>query len=1817
MAELQEQSALAGTFAQPSYLISDNIQFNALDGAGLDQVALSPSQTFVSTEMNSVFSAVASQNTGGLVEEMEQYLANTTEYNNSLNETPPTPPPPPPPPTGDSTGSAIDQVNSLEAQNDADTLDFTETNYSHLNGDGYYEPDAEKLEEWAKKIIVRANVMMALLIALTSQFEAKQIAEEIFSGIQREPDGKYSYKKIFARKFQSMQKIVQTAIAKVFEWINTQNMRIYNEKMAAIKKEGKGFWKGVKDFFKGGADSKARTQQALKESQKYLESTKRTLGALQRVLNSIATFLEETAGEGEGAIFNLGMAKFLKGFSAKLEEVNKQIDQKLNEVNEKLRQMEEKENKPWYKKMGGAIWHGVKSIFTLDFKGLLDSINEFLDGLKKSFDDLREWLGPVGYIMDPFGSLTGFDPASLTCSIAKGPVMLVQWAFGYLDDGTDPDYQAVDVKKLVDEYRGGLVGMQNAYRMYLALKLFQADVRNAVREKFTGLTGVSNDAELLMASAEATMGNGISMFDMAASQLMLKIKLHNQVTKLIKDLNQMRKAEPLRALAPVALVVSIVLAAIGTVLSFGTAGVPLWIGVATLAAGLAAGLSSAGAAAIEADIDGYNAVEPGGGQEAGRTSFGCGHVILDTFENLDRQTNINSGQAARDGGLMVKNKDGSYSFDTHAFASYEMRQNIINNSIRAIFNLIKNGRDMRRIVESEFTGSALVDSGEALLQNSVEHILSQKQIILSAVKFQLQEKITAKNIARESKLRAKKAVMGAVWSVAGAAAGGFLGGCLGGLPGIMIGAGIGSAMASSGYNFYQAGWGEGNARGADLNSSNADLERLFARQGDDSTEGRLDRAEAQAYLDLMNSGIVSAGNGYYGINLGLVTSAYSKIGAIYSAKEALAKMRAFSSELRSIVKQQMAGITLATVGDLSQSVNQANFGTAMRVMSNITSFLSAKVQLMNRAVDAEHAFKMSAWSFGINAALSVTGFSCMGAFSAGSQAFNLTAGLAPSLMSLNNSINSLASHIIAANGDLGAYNNYNAKTTVEKTGRRTQNNPEDVDQKLANAEYDILSEMGQGLIESLDGANVGVSAAAAKISTRMRNLYNIKEALTIARSLMADSRLAAGAKINRQDFGRENVDQNKSIMLAMVDAMKQALETIITRQNQVSEAKKGIILSAIATGISLLSIACAVKASEYSSKVINNKTVAPSSSAKPGETAPVATAKPAVEVKTPSAAQAAPSAKTPLTGAEKQPKYLDNPEGAKAAKWYAARDWLSLTGIALDCVADNWFDSAHNDVKAKEPKKTENVDSKRSAVSADNGGGGYFNSSNNMDADIAESEYQMEGLQNNSAAMSYAAARYDKLFHQTIVGGMKDTCSALNNYGPKNPLAYARSNNSTDTVPAPKISPASINSLPPARRLECLLGLNGNDPLKAAKYAQANKIALDQPSVEVMVKMEKDPVKQAQIAALLSPPPQAPQPAEPGKTNREQPHQTTSRSRALLEQANRIEARIESTRKGAANDVRGTKEKIAGVKGEIEEIEGKVDVKNKEINDLKASAVQADPATLERIEARIKEIQGELPPLRGQLQSKKIEVAKLKGEIKERLAARKVEAGKFRADHIKVNQEIREGAKQSGEEIEQIKRRAVAEKRDLTTEELAAIGGLEEEIKTAQKIIEMNGNAEKVYEASDPEMDEMNGRLDELNDEIKKFEGRINGLQEELKGLQKVITSEKEKQRAAAAKGPRSKNDTVSGQRTTLAFVSEFLGFGKETRKKTTENIDREIKDQKPGERAAAGRQAIAAAGFSGLGKEKRNSSPRDLYDQVVEQEETLSRMVGVGSREV
>jgi|GEM_PF-5293078 len=864
-------------------------------------------------------------------------------------------------------------------------------------------------------------------------------------------------------------------------------------------------------------------------------------------------------------------------------------------------------------------------------------------------------------------------------------------------------FQDLALDQLIMDLRGGIIKHQNAYRIALSMMLVKSDIRRAVFRELTGLNGVKGNGDLLVKGSEILAGPTTQILDGALSAVMLRTSVYNQHLLTVDALQKLEAARAAQAAAVFSTVVTVVLAIIIAVATFGTGTPASGLLIATAACGIGSAVANASAQKILADIDAFDVQDPNVDAFADPEFVDAGGAVEDVLHNIDQEIAALDKALAKGDQYMVQTQDGMYHLDYKALANLERRLNTLNNAIRTIFYMAKSKQDLRRLVQAMLKGVAGDSSTEGLTMSALENMLAQRQVLVSGITFQLQQVVTARNMARQKEIAMANSTAGA----SGQAAGGILSMVAACIPGLQtLGAilNIATALTSSAIGIGTALGSEGNALGMTFNSSDRQLDQYLEHraQTDEGFESKLDRLEAEAMMELLENGIVGTGDGYHNVNYSLLAQTYNRIQKIYQMKQVLSDVLSMNAKVRSVVQRELTGVSPTSTDDLTKAVNQANLSTALRVANKISSHLKTTATVMNQARDAEKNLQMQAITGAVNIAVSSLSIAGLARLEPTSMLFKLCEA-APALMSVTNSLTSMILSSVSASSDQGFYTNYNVNDTVDKMDDNQISKGKSWEERLDEKEYEIMREMEADLISSMDCAMVGVSADTASISNAMNKLHNVRLAIAQAMQIMQSIKSAMGHYTPGTSIA-QIIEGNRSASMSVMGALRGALDAVAERENQITQAKMQAIASAVNLAFSMATLSCTIARIDSQHK---------------------------------------------LEVAEKN----GNPDGrdigelkssVKTLRKAAAA--LGFTGGVISSLVPALCDAAYQDgqsdkVTAKADGSKDKGEGKGKDKAESKGdGGGYAASMDRMDAEIAAADYNLTQYEAQHAAIAYRSA---------------------------------------------------------------------------------------------------------------------------------------------------------------------------------------------------------------------------------------------------------------------------------------------------------------------------------------------------------------------------------------------------------------------------------------------------------------------------------------------
>ncbi|MFA5035415.1 MAG: hypothetical protein WC500_06525, partial [Candidatus Margulisiibacteriota bacterium] len=338
--------------------------------------------------------------------------------------------------------------------------------------------------------------------------------------------------------------------------------------------------------------------------------------------------------------------------------------------------------------------------------------------------------------------------------------------------------------------------------------------------------------------------------------------------------------------------------------------------------------------------------------------------------------------------------------------------------------------------------------------------------------------------------------------------------------------------------------------------------------------------ENAAIEELMANGLVGTGDGYSGVNYTLVGKAYQQLLNIQNIRQFLIEIRNAMIRMSASTRRQVLGVSTSETTDLSGIVSQRGLSQSMAIIASVTRMLSDKAAVQNRARDAQKAANMATFSFATNVVVAAAG---MGAGYSpgvvGETAATVSRNITPGMMGLINGTANLIMNALWARDDFGAYNNYSSdKAVKEVRGNRQQKTEQDNFDKIAALEDQVFQEMGENVVQTLQGGTGAVNGEITGIlNSRMHALNNLRKSLLLLISARDSFSQAIRRKVGVG--GGPIADQTdlaspqERITQAILGALTQGVQTLVERQNQISQAERQMFVSSFSVVMSAVSVA--------------------------------------------------------------------------------------------------------------------------------------------------------------------------------------------------------------------------------------------------------------------------------------------------------------------------------------------------------------------------------------------------------------------------------------------------------------------------------------------------------------------------------------------------------------------------------------------------------------------------------------------------------------------
>lgn len=706
----------------------------------------------------------------------------------------------------------------------------------------------------------------------------------------------------------------------------------------------------------------------------------------------------------------------------------------------------------------------------------------------------------------------------------------------------DNDYLELDEGRL-QVLRNRFYLSKNIRKAWNVVNNSKSEMRNLVHEEMTGISGreKSKTAEKMQ---ELEGDHAEQLFNTRLQMTQQKMGLHNQYRYLLQKEIAARVQWFYNICSNFAMIVAMIVGG--------------WAGIIIGLVGAAYRLG--GAAYADSAVELYEPDAPS--YDPTVRDVNTGNVVWDVINETDNMSDQVYNQVS--GEMIVGTNDDLFAIDYKQIAALQLKLTRINNAKQAILALYKEKASVRKLVHMEMT-----TIGSREMSDYVTHMNKIDFFKLQLLSFVLNEYVTAKNFSEIQKKEMEAAIRTFIISLAFAAGGAGGGGAVGGSSGAAIGYGIGNIlgtlvselMNNITYGSYGASFGD-----ADLPPYLASLRNT----NQNSTEARLNQLEMEIYEDLLANGICDdVGDGYWGVNASHAAQLRAKLGRIANIKSVMASVQKAKADMRNLVHMEMTNVSGRRSGEYVEGVNRAEAETSLRLFNYLIQYLDQRVQVQNRARNAQKAVTTSGIKAAVSAVVTV-GFSMGGYFGGVSRLYYL---ITPTIQLLNSVVDLIANLVYSRTG-LGKLGDYNVAQTLQ--GIKKSNSPNATLNRLDALEREAYLDITQNLIEELGAGRWGLSSGTyALFRHRMEKIFNIKDAVARARAAQAEARSIVHSTMTgmggRASEAMAAYTTDRMVAQALMRDLMRNLQTIVQRHNQMKAAERAAIVSAVMVGWAALS----------------------------------------------------------------------------------------------------------------------------------------------------------------------------------------------------------------------------------------------------------------------------------------------------------------------------------------------------------------------------------------------------------------------------------------------------------------------------------------------------------------------------------------------------------------------------------------------------------------------------------------------------------------------
>ncbi|MBU0672807.1 MAG: hypothetical protein KJ732_07265 [Candidatus Margulisbacteria bacterium] len=816
-----------------------------------------------------------------------------------------------------------------------------------------------------------------------------------------------------------------------------------------------------------------------------------------------------------------------------------------------------------------GFWESVGNYFSSGSteKGQLDDMKDLNEDYKRALDHNLNSLRP-GMGFEGLNDAVDNNGEDIFSDLVNADDFIKYNDNGYIDLNAS--------KGWIVGLRDQLTGLLNFNRMVVGQAAEAEEAQKVIWETFNEQDAGSTKMKIAETAVEQAATHTLMLFDKLASTTLQQQSIRNQITHVDKQIEKFDDSLGLRILAGVGMIIAVIVGIIGTCLG-GWGAVILGGVAALLAAGSAVAQYGSQKMADSVDDEYVPSLPNADGPvdfTSGRKS--ANHKLNESQHMTNQQIQEEADCLAdkQDAlmsqigmGFMDTIDDGYFQVNFSGLAGLAHQLAGIQNMIRAIQKSIEQRAAAKRTLFRAYTGLR-AGSDSPLIKGALEGILNQANVQFQSLSSYLGEVKQAHNWERQQEMAMDRATTTLVISLvtAGLCAGiGAVGGVVAGstaqvvaqvaVYAFTIGQMLGNAIAGI-INALAGAWGNGETSyEASFDPDTSAVRKDTTRSAKGDYADYIDHELNELYSEMLNfsKSIISAGDDRVGIDPKLVSKLQKKLAMINN----LITLLTSNQKLKASAKQILAsayGVSVESAESV-EDLGRALIETNNQTFNFVKKLVGEKVEVMNRAAAAEDEVTAAGWKLGISVVAAGVGIAL------GSTVNIAFLGVTSALMQISNAIFDIANSLIHAKEDYGAFDKYaqeNNKSSVRSDSSRTQSKTMELADVL-DAQLAELSALDSSCLDNVGTGNIGLNMGTiSETQLAMEKAFRIAGILTSIQQSRSEiqAKLSGKGSIvssSAMDQALGNIQESLS---AIVDSETEALETVVSRNNEMNAATR-------------------------------------------------------------------------------------------------------------------------------------------------------------------------------------------------------------------------------------------------------------------------------------------------------------------------------------------------------------------------------------------------------------------------------------------------------------------------------------------------------------------------------------------------------------------------------------------------------------------------------------------------------------------------------------